>query len=238
MGAEFVWIREHNQWVAAGGGPGQRRDKWRGWMREGRHTGMLQRHTGMPHPRWRRRAPARHPPAIGHLADLAAQRVHLVHQLALGGAAHLAGAGRRGAGRGWVASAAAGSCKHAWCRPAAGHSHRCTHNVLTSQQQAASTHRRVAGLPRDAVQVEGEQQRLGAQARRRQRRLAAGVASAHHHHVVRLLVVPGGRRGSGCWGSRGRRRCRRGAGRARRCSGAGRSRSRGGAGSCCAGAIR
>ena len=75
---------------------------------------------------------------VGHLADLAAQGVHLVHELGLGGPAH----------------------------------------------------RRVAGLPGDAVEGEGEEEGARAASRRGERRLASGVARAHDDDVelVALLV--------------------------------------------------
>ncbi len=41
-----------------------------------------------------------------------------------------------------------------------------------------SPHRRVAGLPGDAVEVEAEQGRVQAQPRRREGRLAAGMTTA------------------------------------------------------------
>ena len=75
---------------------------------------------------------------VGHLADLAAQGVHLVHELGLGGPAH----------------------------------------------------RRVAGLPGDAVEGEGEEEGARAASRRGERRLASGMARAHDDDVelVALLV--------------------------------------------------
>lgn len=87
--------------------------------------------------------------------------------------------------------------------PAVGHLSNLAPQGIHLMHQLAlggPSHRRVARLPRDAIQVERQQQRLAAQAGRRQRGLAAGVATTHHHHIVRLLVMVGpavGRAGGG-----------------------------------------
>ena len=83
-----------------------------------------------------------HVAPVRELADPAAQRVHLVHELALCGAADGG----------------------------------------------------VAGLPRDLVEAEGEQKRLGTEAGRRERGLAARVARANDDDVVLLIVRGRGRR--------------------------------------------
>ena len=54
-----------------------------------------------------------------------------------------------------------------------------------------TTHRRIAGLPGDPIQVEAEQGRLQAQACRGEGCLAAGMAAAHHDQF-KAFGGPGG----------------------------------------------
>ena len=49
---------------------------------------------------------------------------------------------------------------------------------------AQPTYRRVARHTPDAIQIERDQQRFGAQASRRRRRFNAGMACPHHNDVI------------------------------------------------------
>ena len=67
---------------------------------------------------------------------------------------------------------------------------RDVHSTAASTSCAPGCRTPMTDLPANAVQVEGQQQRLAAQPRRGERRLAAGVPRPDHDHVIVLLRVP------------------------------------------------